>query len=652
MDDQRRRQILMMVLYVAGAAATFYFIRLSFQADRRTIPYSAFRTLVKEGLVADVVLGPDEIEGQLAPGKSLPAGLAIDAVAGGTFRTVPPPEDPELPALLERHGVEFIGKRDQGGVLPVLLSLVLPVLVFVVFLTWMMRRMSRGAQGGVLSVGKSRVKMVSQDDIGVTFADVAGVEEAKEELQEIVDFLRQPERYARIGARIPKGVLLFGPPGTGKTLLARAVAGEAHVPFFLISGSDFVEMFVGVGASRVRDLFEQAKKKAPCIIFIDELDALGKARGPGGLSGANDEREQTLNQLLVEMDGFDPNVGVIIMAATNRPETLDPALLRPGRFDRQVGVDPPDLHGREAILKVHAKNVKLADNVDLSVVARRTPGFAGADLANLVNEAALRAVRRDGERVTLHDFDDAIERLVAGLEKKGRIITPKEKRIVAYHELGHAIVAERVPGSDPVHSVSIVPRGMAALGFTWQRPTEDRYLLTRGELRDRIASLLGGRAAEEVVFQEISTGAQNDLARASDIARAMVRSYGMSERLGPVAYERQSRSRGLVQPPEACELGQAITDEIDREVRDIVDAELRRARDILSADRAPMEALADRLIREENLSGEDVRRALGLPERTSELRDPETAIVPAGTLPLTAGATDADGRDSGAPEDA
>src|SRR5690625_373010 len=391
---------------------------------------------------------------------------------------------------------------------------------------------AKSGMGGMMSIGKSKARVYVETDIKVTFDDVAGVDEAKAELQEVIDFLRNPKEYGSLGARMPKGILLVGPPGTGKTLLARAVAGEAGVTFFSISGSEFVEMFVGVGAARVRDLFEQAKGNAPCIVFIDELDALGKARGVGGVMGGHDEREQTLNQLLVEMDGFDPRRGVIIMAATNRPEILDPALLRPGRFDRQVLVDRPDRLGREAILRVHAVDIKLAPEVDLAEVARRTPGFVGADLANLLNEAALLAARRDESAVSMAEIDEAVDRVLAGLEKKNRLINDREREIVAYHEGGHAIVAERVEHADPVHKISIIPRGVAALGFTQQVPLDDRYLLQRAELLDRLCVLLGGRAAEELVFGEISTGASNDLERASDIARRMVLEFGMSEMVG------------------------------------------------------------------------------------------------------------------------
>ena len=488
----------------------------------------------------------------------------------------------------------------------------------VVFLwLWFSSRGGAAAQRGILSFGKSRAREVTTET--VTFADVAGIDEAKEELQEVVDFLSNPERYSRLGARIPKGVLLVGPPGTGKTLLARAVAGEAKRPFYHLSGSDFVEMFVGVGAARVRDLFQKARESAPCIVFIAELDALGKARGAGLVS--HEEREQTLNQLLVEMDGFDPSTGVIIMAATNRPEILDTALLRPGRFDRQVLVDRPEKEGRRRILEIHVKSVTLDPSVKLDVVAGRTPGFAGADLANLVNEAALLAARRRNATVTMAEFDEAIERVLVGLEKKGRLVSPAERRIVAYHELGHAVVAELLPGSDPVQKVSIVPRGMGALGLTWHRITEDRYLMTETELRHRIATLLGGRAAELVFIGEPSTGAQDDLAKASEIASDMVRRYGMSQ-LGLRTFERPRMA--LVNPdlPVATprEHGDQTAANIDREVDRIIQDGLELATKVLGEHRATVEALAIRLLEEQQLSGVVVRQALGLPEREDEPR--------------------------------
>ncbi|HEX7118835.1 MAG TPA: ATP-dependent zinc metalloprotease FtsH, partial [Longimicrobiales bacterium] len=486
-----------------------------------------------------------------------------------------------------------------------------------------LRRMG-GAEGGVMSFARSKAKIYADDDVKVSFGDVAGVDEAEEELKEIVEFLKTPKKYTSIGGKIPKGVLLVGPPGTGKTLLARAVAGEAKVPFFSLSGSEFVEMFVGVGAARVRDLFEQAKANAPCIVFIDELDALGKARGVGGIMGGHDEREQTLNQLLVEMDGFDPRTGVIIMAATNRPEILDPALLRPGRFDRQVVVDRPDRQGREAILRVHAGGIKLAQEVELTEVARRTPGFVGADLANLLNEAALLAARRDKNAVGMDELDEAIDRVVAGLEKKSRLIDERERRIVAYHEAGHAIVAERVETADPVHKISIIPRGVSALGYTQQLPTDDRYLLRRQELIDRLTVLLGGRAAEELVFDEISTGAGNDLERASEIARRMVTEFGMSDALGPVHLS--SRRNALFldarETPAGEDGGRGFSEEtarvIDAEVRRLVSDAHDRALDLLRGDREILEELARRLLEQEIVDREELRRLMGKPPREAD----------------------------------
>lgn len=457
-----------------------------------------------------------------------------------------------------------------------------------------------------MSFGKSRARVYAEDEVKVTFNDVAGIDEAKAELEEVVDFLKTPDKYRMLGGRIPKGVLLVGPPGTGKTLLAKAVAGEAKVPFFSMSGSEFVEMFVGVGAARVRDMFAQAQQQAPCIVFIDELDALGKARGMNPIGG-HDEREQTLNQLLVEMDGFDPAKGVIIMAATNRPEILDPALLRPGRFDRQVLIDRPDISGREAILKVHVKEVKLARGVKLREIAARTPGFVGADLANLVNEAALRAARKGKKSVDMADFDEAIDRIVGGLEKKNRVMNAREKEIVAYHESGHALVAEAVPNADPVRKISIIPRGIAALGYTQQLPTEDRYLMTRSELEDRIAVLLGGRVAEEIVFQDISTGAQNDLQRATDMARSMVMEYGMSDRLGLMSLQRERRSMFLEVPGIPRDYSEERARTIDEEVDALLRGAKERVRKLLEERRDLLERVAKTLLDKEVMEGEELR---------------------------------------------
>jgi cell division protease FtsH len=552
-----------------------YLQQFAFSGKVETIPYSQFKQSVAQGGVAKLTIGPENISGTL---RGSPDQAFV------TVRV----NDPDLVKELDESKVDYTG-RHENRFLSSLLSWILPLGIF--FLIWRFAMKKMGPGMGVMSFSKSKAKIFAQSDTKVSFADVAGIDEAKEELQEVVEFLSTPEKFQKLGGRIPKGVLLVGPPGTGKTLLARAVAGEAKVPFFSISGSEFVEMFVGVGAARVRDLFSQAAAQAPCIIFIDELDALGKARGMN-VMGGHDEREQTLNQLLVEMDGFDTNKGVIIMAATNRPEILDPALLRPGRLDRQVLVDRPDINGREAILKIHSKNVVLGPEVDLRKIAARTPGFVGADLANIINEAALLAARNNKEMVELADFDEAIDRVVAGLQKKSRVMNAQEKEIVAFHESGHAIVAESVEHADPVHKISIIPRGISALGYTQQLPTEDRYLLTRSELIDRLAVLLGGRVAEELVFDEISTGAQNDLQRASDIARAMVMEYGMSDRLGLVNYERPRQAMFL---PESFSSGknysEAKAGQIDEEVARFVEEAHQRVRKILSERRAVLDDL-------------------------------------------------------------
>ncbi len=464
-----------------------------------------------------------------------------------------------------------------------------------------------------MSIGKSKAKFYVEDETKVTFKDVAGVEEAIEELQEIIEFLQNPGKFQSLGGKIPKGVLLVGPPGTGKTLLGRAVAGEAGVPFLSLTGSDFVEMFVGVGAARVRDLFAQAEEKAPCIIFIDELDAIGKARSVSPITGGHEERENTLNQLLSEMDGFDTRKGVIIMSATNRPEILDPALIRPGRFDRQIMVDRPSLKGREDILKVHVRGVKLGEDIDLHKIAARTPGMVGSDLANIVNEAALLAARKNKTAVDMDDFEEAIDRVMAGLEKRNRVMNPKEKEIVAYHETGHALVAESVPTADPVHRVSIIPRGIGSLGYTLQLPTEDRYLMTKSELEDRLAVLLGGRVAEEIIFNEASTGAQNDLYRATDIARSMIREYGMSQILGPITFERERRPLFLetMMPPSSKDYSEATAQEIDREVNSLITRAHDRAREILGGKKPTLDRLAKLLLEKEVLEGDELRQVLG-----------------------------------------
>jgi cell division protease FtsH len=568
------------------------------------VPYSLFIHQVQEDEVSRVSLGQNEIRYQLK---------SENETASPVYTTTPI-FDLELPKLLEGHGIEFAAQPPAKNTwVSTLLSWVIPPLIFVGIFQFFSNRGGAGGPQGVLSIGKSKAKVyVEGEDAKITFTDVAGVEEAKTELVEIVDFLKTPARFTEIGARIPKGVLLVGPPGTGKTLLAKAVAGEAGVPFFSISGSEFVELFVGVGSSRVRDLFEQAKKQAPCIVFIDELDAIGKSRSAGGFYGGNDEREQTLNQLLTEMDGFAAgDATVIVLAATNRPETLDPALLRPGRFDRQVLVDRPDLIGREAILKIHAAKVKLDDSVDLKAIATRTPGFAGADLANLVNEAALLAARSRREKVKTEDFAEAVERIVAGLEKKSRVLNETEKKIVAYHEVGHALVGAIMPGSGKVEKISIVPRGMAALGYTLQLPTEDRFLLNEHELQGEIATLLGGRSAEEVVFGSITTGASNDLQRATDLAERMVTAYGMSKVLGPLAYQQGQQSMFLGNGQSARRaVSEETSQAIDREVKEIVEKGHDQALAILKRNRDLLETVSQKLLETEVIEGEALQAFL------------------------------------------
>jgi len=570
------------------------------------VPYSLFIDQVNDGKVARAYVAQDQIRYQ----------LKAETGEMGQILATTPLFDLELPQRLEEHGVEFAAAPPKGNNwFATALSWIIPPLIFVGIWQFFLRRGLGGGPQGALSITKSKAKVyVENEGTKVRFDDVAGVEEAKAELEEIVEFLRDSQRYRNIGARIPKGVLLVGPPGTGKTLLAKAVAGEAGVPFFSISGSEFVELFVGAGAARVRDLFEQAKKQAPCIIFIDELDAIGKSRASGGLiAGGNDEREQTLNQLLTEMDGFSAGEATaIVLAATNRPETLDPALLRPGRFDRQVLVDRPDLTGRLKILEIYAQKVKLASEVDLKAIATRTPGFAGADLANLVNEAALLAARNRRETVTQADFAEAIERVVAGLEKKSRVLNEQEKTIVAYHEVGHALVGAALEGGGRVAKISIVPRGMAALGYTLQLPTEDRFLLNETELRHQIATLLGGRSAEEIVFNSITTGAANDLQRATDLAERMVTTYGMSKVLGPLAYERgQANSflgEGVMNPRR--NVSDATAKAIDQEVRELVEAGHEQALAILRANRELLEAIAQQILEQEVIEGEALQKLL------------------------------------------
>jgi cell division protease FtsH len=562
----------------------------------QTIPYSQFLTLLKTGKIVEVAITANKIQGKMKVDGDTPN----ETKAFKTIRV-----DPELSTFLEQYKIVFKGEIESTFIRD-LLSWIFPLLLFVGIWYFFMKKMG-AQQAGFMTLGKNKAKIYMENELNVTFKDVAGVDEAKQELIEVVEFLKNPGKFGELGGRIPKGILLVGPPGTGKTLLAKAVAGESGVPFFSLSGSEFVEMFVGLGASRVRDLFVQAKEKAPCIIFIDELDALGKARGFGAVGG-HDEREQTLNQLLVEMDGFDPKVGVILMAATNRPEILDPALLRPGRFDRHVLVDRPDKIGREEILRVHLQKIKMIADLDVGKLANMTPGMVGADLANLVNEAALLAVRRDKKEVGMPEFEEAVERIIAGLEKKNRLINAEEKQIVAYHEMGHALVALSLPGTDPVQKISIIPRGIAALGYTMQVPTEDRFLMKRTELLNKIASLLGGRAAEEIIFGDISTGAHNDLARATDISRSMIKEYGMSDKLGQVYFAREPRSpffdTGL---REAGDYSDATAEAIDDEIKAVISKEYDRAVDILRKKKGILEKGAQLLLEREKIDGAELK---------------------------------------------
>ncbi len=597
-----------LLFYLLLFLALISLFRLSSVPAVEEIKYSRFKQLLAARQVKDVIVTNEQIRGIMKEGDKEKPFISVRI------------EDPELLKGLEASGVAYEGRITDNWLKDFLLAWILPLVLLLVIWGFVFRKMGAGGAGETfMSFGKSRAKIYGESDVKATFNDVAGVEEAKEELMEVVEFLKHPEKFTKLGGRIPKGVLLVGPPGTGKTLLARAVAGEAKVPFFSMSGSEFVEMFVGVGASRVRDLFQQAIQKAPCIIFIDELDALGRARGMG-MAGAHEEREQTLNQLLAEMDGFDPRKGVIIMAATNRPEILDPALLRAGRFDRHVLVDRPNIRDREDILKIHARGVKLSTNVDLKVLAARTPGFVGADLANMVNEAALLAARKNKTEVEMTDFEAAIDRIVAGLEKKRRVMNKKEKEIVAYHECGHTLMAELLPTTDPVHRVSIIQRGIAALGYTMQLPTEDRYLMTRSELLDRLCVMLGGRVAEEIVFKEISTGAQNDLQRAADIARSMVTEYGMTDKFGPLTFEKERRPLfldiGL--PSGAKEYSEDTAREIDQEVKRLIDEAYVKVKTTLTANQDKLKTLAAVLLEKETVEGDEIRKLLGLPEKKKE----------------------------------
>src|SRR3954470_1264290 len=606
--------VLGLLLLLALGQAFFF----SLQAGE-TISYSTFKQYVRDGKIQEVAVAEDRVHGTLKDPSAKPRAFSAVRI-----------EDPKLVEDLEKSGVKYTGEVPNRWVGEVL-GWVIPLIFLVGLWSFFFRRMG-GAEGGVMSFARSKAKIYADDDVKVRFGDVAGVDEAEDELREIVEFLKNPKKYTSIGGRIPKGVLLVGPPGTGKTLLARAVAGEAKVPFFSLSGSEFVEMFVGVGAARVRDLFSQAEAKAPCIIFIDELDALGRARVQSPM-GSHEEREQTLNQLLAEMDGFDSRKAIIIMAATNRPEVLDPALLRPGRFDRQVLVDKPDVKGREEVLRIHTRNVRLSPAIDLKIVAARTAGFAGADLANLVNEAALLAARKDKSAVEMLDFDEAIDRLIAGLEKK-RVMSNKEREIVAYHESGHAIVATAIPNMDPVHKISIVQRGFGALGYTMQLPLEDRYLMQRRDLLNQLAVLLGGRTAEEIALGEISTGAQNDIQRATDIARSMVTEWGMSDSLGTINYDGAKRSKFLdiTMGPERGAYAEDTARLIDAEVKRIMTDAHTEARKILTERREMLENVTRRLLDVEVMEGEELRRIMGI-SPVPEL-PPETERTP---LPITPG---------------
>jgi len=591
------------------AVVVYFFLPLyKTRTPREEMSYSQFLTNAEAGRVVEVIIGDETITGKLRDGQS--------------FRTFVPPNDTSYLQVLQAKGVQIkVEPKSRNALWPSLLSTMLPFFLLIGLWLLMLRQAQSGSNQA-MSFGKSRARLHTENRPKVTFDDVAGVDEAKEELQEIIEFLKHPKKFQALGAKIPRGVLLVGPPGSGKTLLAKAVAGEAGVPFFSISGSEFVEMFVGVGASRVRDLFEQAKKSAPCLVFIDEIDAVGRQRG-AGLGGGHDEREQTLNQLLVEMDGFDPNAGIIVIAATNRPDILDPALLRPGRFDRRVVVDNPDSKGRRAILDVHVRGKPLAEDINPEVLAKHTPGFSGADLANLVNEAALLAARRNKKKITMSEMDEAIERVIAGPQRRSRILSPREREIAAFHEGGHALLGKLLPNADPPHKVTILPRGMA-LGYVISSPPEDKYTYTRTELLDRVTAALGGRVAEELIFNEMTTGAQNDFEQATDLARRMVTEFGMSDKLGPLSLGKRHGpvflGRDLV---ETRNYSEEIAYEIDKEVRRIIDECYERARTIITEHRSKLESVAKALLERESLEGEDLERALA-----GEALEPEPVPAP------------------------
>lgn len=615
MSSEDRKRLHINFWYVSLAFLAFMFFQQWWHRQQaiETVPYSEFMTMVETGRISSIQISESTIRGTVT-GTAVGAPRFVDTVR----------VDTQLSQILEQYDVEFSGKIEDNLISDII-ALVMPALIIVAIWLFFIRRMAERQMGagGLLSIGKSKAKVFVETDIKTTFEDVAGVDEAKEELKEVIEFLKKPDEYGRLGARVPKGILLVGPPGTGKTLLARAIAGEAGVPFFSISGSEFVEMFVGIGAARVRDLFEQARHSAPCIIFIDELDALGRARGAGPLGGGHDEKEQTLNQLLSELDGFDTGQGIVLLSATNRPEILDPALLRAGRFDRQILVDRPDRVGRIAILQVHARSIHLAQEFSFDVIAALTPGFSGADLANLVNEAAIIATRRAAEEVTTEDFTAAIERIVAGLEKKSRILIPFERELVAYHETGHAIVTLALQGSDSVQKISIIPRGIGALGYNIQKPTEDRYLMTADELKEKMSTLLGGRAAEVLAFGKASTGAADDLSKATGIARSMVAQYGMDQALGLVTYD-EPPSTFLDGAPTAVFSRKACSErtaaEIDDAIRKLMAESFEQATAILVENRSLLDETASRLQAEETLSGDE------LPSPTWSRRDPKTVL--------------------------
>lgn len=614
-----------LILIVVATGLLNYFLMARSTND--TIPFSDFRQMIESGQIVSVELGDTYFTGYGPSYSSYSTSSAVYKTAAILTE--------DFLKLLDEKGVTYRATVKQNNfLLEILLNWVVPIAFFLIMWRLIFKKMGGGLGGGLFSAGQSRTAAVEEGQVKTRFSDVAGVDEAKEELVEVVDFLKSPKKYTDIGGRIPKGVLLVGPPGTGKTLLARAVAGEAGVPFFRISGSDFVEMFVGVGASRVRDLFKQARDKAPCIVFIDELDAIGKSR-VNSINGGNDEREQTLNQLLVEMDGFDNSKGLILLAATNRPDVLDPALLRPGRFDRQVVVDRPDVKGREAILKIHAKAVKMGSDVDLASIARTTSGFAGADLANIVNEAALLAVRAGRKLVSMEDFDEAVEKAVAGLQKKSRVIKEKERRTVAYHETGHALVAAFTDGADKVHKISIVPRGVAALGYTLQMPEEDRYLRTENELYGEIDVLLGGRAAEQIVFNEISTGAGNDLQRATDIIRKILTDYGMSKKFRNVVLSQRGSGYGAAEPQLVRDYSEETQTYIDSELARIMEERYEHVLELLKGKRVLLDYIAERLLEKEIMEQAEFQEIVSAeanlsakaPEQIAQAADAQTAMA-------------------------